>query len=77
MDQHGADLRNGVLTYKTLDDTTTYWVDLEVTVDFNQDQYSTNTGGYNNHTCFHVGAYGRADLTEAPYEECQQIRDSK
>ena len=39
---------------------------------------SSNKGGYNTNTCFHVfGDLGEATLDEAPYEECQQIRDSK
>ncbi|CAI2188322.1 15180_t:CDS:2 [Funneliformis geosporum] len=77
MEKWGADLRNGILTYHTIDNTTTYWVDLGVT---NPGDYTdTNEGGYNKDTCFHVygGPVNEAELTEAPYEECQKIRDSK
>ncbi|CAG8770549.1 97_t:CDS:2, partial [Gigaspora rosea] len=77
MDRWGADLRNGILTYHTIDNTTTYWVDLGV---LNPGDYaSTNKGGYNRDTCFHVygGEVNQAELNEAPYEECQKIRDSK
>ncbi|CAG8659846.1 13781_t:CDS:2, partial [Racocetra fulgida] len=36
-------------------------------------------GGYNRDTCFHVygGEFSKPKLDEAPYEECQKIRDSK
>ncbi|GBC02105.1 hypothetical protein RclHR1_04450013 [Rhizophagus clarus] len=72
--EHGADLRNGILTYHTLDNTTTYWVDLDVR---NRNQGS-NKGGYNKDTCFHVyGDASDANLDEAPYDECEKIRDSK
>ncbi|CAB4383741.1 hypothetical protein RhiirA5_470039 [Rhizophagus irregularis] len=72
--EHGADLRNGILTYHTLDNTTTYWVDMHVI----NDGPSSNKGGYNKDTCFHVfGDLGEATLDEAPYDECEKIRDSK
>ncbi|RIA85304.1 hypothetical protein C1645_830984 [Glomus cerebriforme] len=75
-----GDVRNGILTQKTLDNTTTYWVNLQVTDDLGRS--SVFHGGYNSNTCFHVfggegGWIPRADLDEAPYEECQKIRDSK
>ncbi|CAB4416288.1 unnamed protein product [Rhizophagus irregularis] len=76
MGSNGADLRNGILTYHTIDNTTTYWVNLGV--NFLKYAY-TNKGGYNRDTCFHVygGDKNDADLEEAPYDECQKIRDSK
>ncbi|RIB30008.1 hypothetical protein C2G38_2153950 [Gigaspora rosea] len=83
MDRWGADLRNGILTYHTIDNTTAYWVDLGVDYpDFVGHGYAdTNEGGeggYNRDTCFHVyGNTDQAELNEAPYEECQKIRDSK
>ncbi|CAB4428298.1 unnamed protein product [Rhizophagus irregularis] len=76
-----ADIRNGVLTQKTLDNSTTYWVIFAANDGFGHN--SNYKGGYNTNTCFHVLGGGgghwkpRADLYEAPYEECQQIRDSK
>ncbi|PKB98562.1 hypothetical protein RhiirA5_403904 [Rhizophagus irregularis] len=80
MDKEGADLRNGILTYRTLDDTTTYWADMVVSFKPGNNHIRTNRGGdsgYNNHTCFHVfGDHNEARLDEAPYEECQKIRDS-
>ncbi|CAB4445674.1 unnamed protein product [Rhizophagus irregularis] len=76
MEEHGADLRNGILTYHTIDNTTTYWVDLGV--DQPSAYADTNEGGYNRDTCFHVyGNFKVAELNEAPYDECQKIRDPK
>ncbi|CAG8742262.1 16990_t:CDS:2 [Funneliformis caledonium] len=71
MERFRADLRNGILTYQTLDNTTTYWVN------FGTDYAWSVLGGYNKDTCFHVyGTEHKAELNEAPYEECEKIRDS-
>jgi hypothetical protein len=79
MDQWGADLRNGILTYNTLDNTTPYWVDL--IADSSWDEHRTNIGGdfgFNANICVHVyGSDSDARLDLALYEECQRIRDSK
>jgi hypothetical protein len=74
MNKRGADLRNGILTYHTIDNTTTYWVDLGYT--YPDGHIGTNRGGYNRDTCFHVYGAGdnAAELYEAPYDECQKIR---
>ncbi|CAB4408120.1 unnamed protein product [Rhizophagus irregularis] len=73
MEKRGGDLRNGILTQQTLDNTTTYWVNVNTNYDT-----SKNKGGYNKDTCYHVYAdYFSLELDEAPYEECEKIRDSK
>ncbi|GBC10573.1 hypothetical protein RclHR1_09730009 [Rhizophagus clarus] len=77
MDLKGADLRNGILTYQTLDNTTAYWVDMGILDGFAKSNQGGDSG-YTKNTCFHV--HGRkfdASLYEAPYDECEKIRDSK
>ncbi|GBC09782.1 hypothetical protein RclHR1_00910032 [Rhizophagus clarus] len=76
-----GDVTNGVLTQRTLDNNTTYWVIFGVV---NNDLSASNyKGGYNTNTCFHVKGTSRwyksplAEIDEVTYEECQQIRDSK
>ncbi|CAI2182150.1 14143_t:CDS:2 [Funneliformis geosporum] len=65
MEQHGADVRNGILTQQTLDCKRCK-------------SRSDYKGGYNKNTCFRVyGDRNYATLAESPYEECEKIRDSK
>ncbi|CAG8782159.1 19739_t:CDS:1, partial [Racocetra fulgida] len=42
INDHGSNLRNGILTYQTLDNTTAYWVDLDV-----RSRVSVNADGDN------------------------------
>ena len=79
MEKSGADLRNGILTYNTLDNTTPYWVDIVAVSVW--DTHKTNIGGdygYDQNICVHVyGSDEDVRLDLALYEECEKIRDSK
>lgn len=71
---NGANNRNGIRTFQTVDNTTTYWVHYVVRHD-GSDVY---LGGYNKNTCF--DAYGVVDeffITESSYDDCKKIRDQQ
>ena len=63
----GADLRNGILTYQTIDNTTTYWIHLGGKF---FDQFR---GGYNKDACFMLT--GDIELIdELSLDDCKKIR---
>ncbi|CAB4412786.1 unnamed protein product [Rhizophagus irregularis] len=76
---NGADFRNGILTYNTIDNTTTYWVNLGVSSD-NGDYRDTHNGGHDKDTCFGTIGDGTgsvfAYLDELSYDDCKKIRDA-
>jgi hypothetical protein len=69
----GADLRSGILTYHTKDDSTTYWVNLGATSDAGY--ISTYRGGYNNNACFLIqGGTNEVTIAEMSYDDCKKTR---
>ncbi|RGB21318.1 hypothetical protein C1646_778374 [Rhizophagus diaphanus] len=73
--QHdGADLRNGILTHQTIDNTTTYWVHLQSS-SYGEAHYEAIKGGYNKDACFMLsGSFLAAVIEELSYDDCKKIR---
>ncbi|CAG8701826.1 18613_t:CDS:2 [Rhizophagus irregularis] len=69
----GADLRNGILTYQTIDNTTTYWIHLGS--NYIGAYYEAYQGGYNKDACFMLtGYFNAAEIEELSYDDCKKIR---
>ncbi|RGB31207.1 hypothetical protein C1646_671067 [Rhizophagus diaphanus] len=70
----GAYIKNGILTYQTIDSTTTYWIHLGS--NFNGAYEESYKGGYNEDACFMLtGKKNVADIEELSYDDCKKIRD--
>jgi len=81
---HGKDFRNGILTYNTLDNSTTYWVHFKLHYHVTGGAGAHGgtmyflLGGYNKNGCYLMnGTTPDLRFYETSYEDCLKVRDGK